>query len=210
MNKRGCFECSFVSQGCLVAGVDEVGRGCLAGPVFAAAVVLDFKKLAMLNPKKKGLVRDSKTLSEKQRLEILPLIRKISLGFGLGEVGVREIEAIGIANAVEKAMFAAVNRLKVQFGILLVDGKRALSAYKGEQYCIIRGDQSCYSIAAASIVAKQSRDLWMKAQEKKFPGYGFSTNVGYGTSEHIKAIAAKGSCSLHRRNFSPVSKLCHK
>ena len=138
----------------VIAGVDEVGRGCLAGPVYAAAVVFDLAKLFELDSKKRTLIRDSKTLSAKQRAAILPVIHECSISFGIGASSSLEIEQLGIVGATFKAMKRALVQMSSSVHLLLVDGRALLPGYIGEQKALIKGDRLSYSIAAASILAK--------------------------------------------------------
>ena len=190
-----------------IAGVDEVGRGCLAGPVCAGAVILDYRKLPKLTEKNRNLIRDSKTLSAKQRGEILPLIRdELTLASAVSMVSEREIEDMGIVAATFKAMHQALAGLRTPYQFLLVDGHRPLEHHRGPQKSVVRGDHLCYGIAAASILAKEARDQHMRLQSEVYPGYGFESHVGYGTRKHLDALEKLGICQIHRRNFAPVSR----
>jgi ribonuclease HII len=204
---KGKLESRLLASG-LVAGVDEVGRGCIAGPVYTGAAVLDFQLLNQLDSKTKELIRDSKTLSKKQRAAIIPVLKEISISFAVGKASAREIEKKGIVPATFLAMHRAIAALEKPFKTLLVDGNQLLPEYRGSQRSIIKGDSLCFSIAAASIFAKEARDQYMTNQAKKYPQYGFETHVGYGTKKHIDSIIANGICPLHRKNFAPVSSYC--
>jgi ribonuclease HII len=176
------------------AGCDEAGRGCLAGPVFAAAVILpkDFKN---------KILNDSKQLTEKMRYELRPIIEKEALAWAVGVVNNIEIDEINILNASFLAMHRAIDQLKIIPELLLIDGNR-FNKYKSiEHICIIEGDAIFMSIAAASILAKTYRDDYMKKMAKKFPEYGWETNMGYGTIKHRNAIKANGPTKLHRMSF---------
>ena len=185
----------------LIAGLDEVGRGTLAGPVVAAAVILP----PDLPPEAKGLIRDSKQLSAMRRQEALSLIEKVAVGSGVGACDAGEIDSLGIANATRLAMARALDELDFAPDHLLIDALR-LPEIQIPQKSIIKGDSISYSIAAASIVAKVTRDrLMADVFEADFPGYGFAAHKGYGTQEHIAAINALGPCPIHRRSFRPIS-----
>ena len=186
----------------LVAGVDEVGRGALAGPVMAAAVILplgaDFPWLK--------LVRDSKQLSPKQRERVFDLVQSAGIAFGLGSVPHATIDRVGIIRATRMAMAQAVEALPSRPDFLLID---ALSLREVEipQKSIIRGDQASVSIACASIVAKVSRDRQMTELDGVYPGYGLARHKGYGTRQHLQCLGLLGPCAIHRRSFAPVVQL---
>jgi ribonuclease HII len=178
----------------LEAGCDEAGRGCLAGPVYAAAVILphDFE-CALLN--------DSKKLSEKQRYKLRPIIEAAAIAFGVGIVGPEEIDQINILNASFLAMHRAIDQLKTQPEHLLIDGNRFRTEQDWNYDCIIKGDGKYMSIAAASVLAKTYRDDAMLALHEQFPQYAWAQNKGYPTKAHRAAIAAFGSCEEHRKSF---------
>ncbi len=176
------------------AGCDEVGRGCLAGPVVAAAVIL---------PKKyrHRVLNDSKQLSKEERLEIRKVIVRDALSWAVAEVSSAEIDEINILNASFRAMHLALDQLKVRPDFLLIDGNR-FTPYNGLPFeCIIKGDGRYLSIAAASILAKTYRDDLMERNAIQFPGYGWETNVGYPTPEHRDGIKKLGITPFHRRSF---------
>lgn len=179
----------------LEAGCDEAGRGCLAGPVFAAAVIL---------PKnfKHPLLNDSKVLSEKTRNELRSIIEQEAIAWSVAKLQPKEIDDINILNASFKAMHKAIRTLKVQPEFLLIDGNR-FNPYKQFKYeCIIKGDGKYASIAAASILAKTHRDEYMLKKHKRFPHYAWNTNKGYPTLEHRHAIIEHGITPLHRKSFN--------
>ncbi len=190
-----------------IAGVDEVGRGCLAGPVYAACAILDYKQLANIPGPDRDLIRDSKTLSQKQRQKALLTIHKVALKLNVAAAQVAEIEVLGIVGATFLAMKRAIYPFTSQIGLLLVDGKFKIPDLALPQEAIVGGDNACFAIAAASILAKESRDLFMRQQDVLFPGYGFSKNVGYGTKLHQDGLKRQGLCPLHRRNFAPISQI---
>jgi ribonuclease HII len=182
-----------------VAGIDEAGRGPLAGPVVAAAVILpaDFRLAG---------VRDSKTVSEEKRRELDRQIRTAATAFGIGVVDNRVIDEINILNATYLAMDRAVGAMGTTPDHLLVDGNRfrggeATSAIPFTT--IIDGDALCLSIAAASILAKVHRDALMADLDLRYPGFGFAQHKGYGTAGHLEAIRRLGPCDVHRRSFAP-------
>ncbi len=177
------------------AGCDEVGRGCLAGPVVAAAVIL---------PKKyrHKLLTDSKQLSKVQREQLAIEIKRDALAWAVAEVSHEEIDKINILNASFKAMHLAIDKLKIQPVLLLIDGNR-FNPYKELEYkCVVKGDSKYLSIAAASILAKTYRDKLMTSLDIQYPGYGWSTNVGYPTLEHRQGIRTLGITPYHRKSFT--------
>jgi len=182
-----------------IAGLDEAGRGPLAGPVVAAAVV--FPKTRSL----KG-IDDSKVLSAGQREKALSLLQRRALGVGIGIVEAGEIDRINILQASLKAMELAVQSLPLRPDFLLIDGLHCLKL-PAEQKAIPKGDRRCLSIAAASIVAKVTRDRLMVAYHQDYPEYNFAQHKGYGTREHLQAIQKYGCCPLHRQSFRTIYQL---
>ncbi|NOT75916.1 MAG: ribonuclease HII [Cyclobacteriaceae bacterium] len=176
------------------AGCDEVGRGCLAGPVVAAAVILPKKY-------KHKLLNDSKQLSKENREELRDVIMRDALAWAVAEVSHTEIDEINILNASFKAMHIALDQLKVLPQLLLIDGNRFTTYRDVRHECIIKGDGKYLSIAAASVLAKTYRDNLMSQWAIEFPGYGWETNVGYPTLEHRDGIRALGITPYHRRSF---------
>ncbi|PFG06735.1 ribonuclease HII [Bacillus sp. es.034] len=183
-----------------IAGIDEVGRGPLAGPVVTAAVILpkDFY-LAGLN--------DSKKLSEGKREEYYEYIQRHAISIGVGMVHAEEIDSINIYQATKKAMNEAIVQLPVQPDYLLIDAMKIVSPYPSQS--IIKGDSKSISIAAASIIAKVTRDRMMKEYAEKYPGYAFEKNAGYGTKDHLNGLEQLGVTPLHRKSFAPVKELLH-
>jgi ribonuclease HII len=180
------------------AGIDEVGRGCLFGPVMAGAVVLAAEALAPLADA--GLT-DSKKLTPRQRQALVPLIRSLAVQWSLGQASAAEIDRIGIRAATERAMVRALQRLPSRPQLLLVDGNLPLRGWSGSQRTLVRGDGRCLAIAAASVLAKQERDALIRRLARHHPGYGLERHVGYGTAEHRHALASLGLTALHRRSF---------
>lgn len=176
-----------------VAGIDEAGRGPLAGPVVAAAVI--FMPGVTING-----INDSKQISEKERESLFPRIYEYAVSVGIGIVDHSQIDVINILNATYQSMHLAVEHLSIQPGHLLIDGPRFLG--RGIPFTpIVRGDARCFSIAAASIIAKVTRDHLMKELDTLYPQYGFAKHKGYGTKDHLEAIKKFGRCPIHRKSF---------
>jgi len=192
-------EQALVKRGCrLIAGIDEVGRGPLAGPVLAAAVILPLD----LDTPWLHMVNDSKKLSEKTREQLFPLIHEAAIAVGIGEVSAEAIDKHGIARATKMAMKAAISELDPQPDALLIDFVR-LTEVNLLQRCIPKGDCKSISIACASIIAKVTRDRLMIEMDKTYPGYGFADHKGYATRYHLDNIERLGACPIHRKCFSP-------
>ncbi len=178
----------------LECGTDEAGRGCLAGPVTAAAVILDSKF-------KNTILNDSKQLSEKKRLLLRPIIETEAISFGVSHIFQEEIDTINILNASIKAMQVSIEKLNPQPKFIIVDGNR-FKPYKSIPYkTIVKGDSKYLSIAAASVLAKTYRDLYMEEIHKQFPMYNWKQNKGYPTKEHRAAIKKYGITKYHRKSF---------
>jgi len=175
-------------------GCDEAGRGCLAGPVVAAAVLLpgNFKN---------SLLNDSKQLSKKNRESLEIIIKKEAISFGIGIVSPQEIDEINILNASFLAMHRAIDKINGKYELLLIDGNRFNKYKNTEHKCIIKGDAKYLSIAAASVLAKTARDKIMKELSEQFPEYSWETNQGYPTKKHRKAIKEFGANIHHRKSF---------
>lgn len=184
----------FLYKDLLEAGIDEAGRGCYAGPVVAAAVIL---------PKNfhHPLLNDSKLLNEKQRDILRPVIEQESIGYAVAFVDNNEIDKINILQATYKAMHLAVSKLAITPEILLVDGNRFKTYQKIKHECIVKGDGKYACIAAASILAKTYRDEYMIKLHAGFSHYGWDKNKGYGTAFHRQAIEQFGLCGYHRKSF---------
>ena len=185
-----------------VTGIDEAGRGPLAGPVMAGAAVF----AALPTGAWADRVRDSKQMTAKAREAVLPQIRATAVASAVGAAGHEEVDDVGIAQATRLAMMRAINQLSVSPDYLLIDAI-GLPDERTPQKSIIKGDSICFSIAAASILAKVYRDRLMARADMTFPGYGFSSNKGYPSAAHIEALRRLGPCSIHRRSFSPVRAL---
>ncbi len=186
---------TYFQQELTEAGCDEAGRGCYAGPVFAAAVILPEN---FYHP----LLNDSKQVKEKQRNELRKVIEENAIAFGVGMVSHTEIDQINILKSSFKAMHLAIDQLKIKPQFLLVDGNRFIPYKKIKHQCIVKGDAIYASIAAASILAKTYRDDWMMNLHNEFPQYNWKKNKGYGTAEHRKAIEEFGLCKYHRKSFN--------
>ncbi|MBU8922123.1 MAG: ribonuclease HII [Bacteroidales bacterium] len=188
------FDAGFIGSGDgMLAGVDEAGRGALAGPVVAAAVIC--------RPHDDLLeVRDSKLISENRREFLFDLIKEKCLAYSVGIVGPEEIDRINILRATMIAMRQAILGLSVDPGIVLVDG-RQLPETMIRAVAVIKGDGKSFSVAAASIIAKVTRDRMMRVSDAEYPGYGFVRNKGYGTKEHFEAIHSLGKADIHRKSF---------
>lgn len=184
-----------------VLGVDEVGRGCLAGPVVAAALILP-------DPVDIAGVTDSKLLTPARREELARLIREHALVLGLGRADAGEVDALGILPATLAAMRRAVEKALASYagrvGLVVVDGTSPIPGLPWPQKTWVKGDRLSLNCAAASIVAKVERDHFMQGCDAMFPGYGFSQHKGYGTAAHMHALARLGPCPLHRRSFAPL------
>lgn len=180
-----------------IAGVDEVGRGCLAGAVVAAAVILDLSK-----PLPVGL-NDSKKISAKNRQRLDAEIRANAICFAVGRIEADEIDRINILQATKKAMISAIGQLNPAADFLLIDALQ-LKELNLPQKAIIQGDAISASIAAASIIAKTYRDNLMSELDKIYPEYGFAKHVGYGTKAHYEALKQHGACEIHRKSFRGV------
>ncbi len=181
-------------------GVDEAGRGPLAGPVFAAAVVLPHPL-----PKPLDRLDDSKRLSHSVRAKLAPLVARHALAVGVGRADAQEIDEINILEATRVAMGRAIDAATRRLGrppeTLFVDGHLPLPKYAGEQWPLVKGDGRSWCVAAASIIAKVARDRWMVILDEKYPGYGFAGHKGYGTKAHRRALAKLGPSPVHRSSF---------
>ena len=181
------------------AGVDEVGRGCWYGPVFAGAVILT---AAGREPLAAAGLTDSKALSARRRAQLVPLIEQHAEAWALGQASAREIDGFGIRTATERAMLRALQKLGgASPELVLVDGVLPLRLWHGPQQTVVRGDSHCLEIAAASVLAKQARDGLIQRLAARVPGYGLERHAGYGTAVHRQALLERGPTPLHRRSF---------
>ncbi|PPK74857.1 RNase HII [Methylobacter tundripaludum] len=185
-----------IPQGCIVAGVDEAGRGPLAGPVFAAAVILDPMRPIV------GLA-DSKILSESKRNSLYIIIKEAALSWSIAQAGVDEIDGLNILQATLLAMQRAVEGLNIQPDEVLVDGNR-LPKLSMPAQAIVKGDSKVQAISAASILAKVERDKLMVDYHQQYPDFAFHVHKGYGTKQHLAEIEQFGFLAVHRRTFNPV------
>lgn len=193
------YERSFYAQGYdFIAGVDEVGRGPLAGPVVAAAVILP------KDSKIKGL-NDSKKIPKSKHVEIYDAVMAEAVAVGIGIMDNQVIDQVNIYEATKLAMKAAIDQLNYPPQVLLIDAMKLDLALPQES--IIKGDANSLSIAAASIVAKVTRDRMMVAYDREFPGYAFAKNAGYGTADHLNGLKQYGICSIHRKSFEPIKSM---
>jgi ribonuclease HII len=201
---RLSYECALWQQGLtLVAGVDEAGRGPLAGPVVAAAVVFPCGWLeAGLDSRLRGL-NDSKQLAEAQREEYYAILTSHpEIRYGVASADVEAIDRINILQATHRAMNLALEQLQPAPEHVLVDG-RPVKSMRFPHMALVKGDARSYSIAGASVLAKVTRDRMMREFDRQYPGYGFAVHKGYGTPQHLAAIQALGPCPIHRRSFAP-------
>ncbi len=182
------------------AGCDEAGRGCLAGPVVAAAVILK-------NDANYPELNDSKQLTEKKRMQLRELVMNEAVSYGIGIVTAQEIDEINILNASFLAMHRALDQLTLQPELLLIDGNRFNPYKKVKHVCIVGGDAKYQSIAAASILAKTTRDMMMLEYDEQYPVYHWKKNKGYPTPQHKQAIADYGTTPLHRMTFNMAIQL---
>ena len=186
---------SYLMEEGLEAGCDEAGRGCYAGPVFAAAVILPRN---FSHP----LLNDSKKLTEAQRLLLRPIIQEKALAWAIASVSNTEIDQINILRASFKAMHLAIEQLQIKPDRLLIDGNRFAPHPEIPHHCIVQGDGKLASIAAASVLAKTARDAYMDKLHEEFPMYHWNRNKGYGTLDHRKSIINHGICDHHRKSFN--------
>ena len=182
----------------VIAGSDEVGRGALAGPVVAAAVIFD------LNRKVPSGINDSKQLTKLQREELAEQIKKRALAFSISRIEHDEIDQINILKASLRAMELAIKALRPPPDYALIDGHQMVPNLDCPQSTIIKGDCLSVSVAAASILAKVTRDQWMREYDEQYPGYGFASHVGYNTRAHQEAIDRLGPSAIHRLTFRGV------
>jgi ribonuclease HII len=182
----------------MIVGIDEVGRGCWAGPLVAGAV--------LLGDPIPGLA-DSKKLSKAQRMTLDAEIKLHAIAIGLGWVTPQEIDAVGLTEAVRLAMQRAISEITAPFDQIIIDGNYNFLSNDPRSSCIIKADDSVPAVSAASIVAKVARDTFMSNASLQYPGYAFEKHVGYGTAAHSAALKLQGICDLHRQSFAPIKAL---
>ena len=189
------YECELRSKGYkYICGIDEAGRGPLAGPVVVASVIMPENSMI------EG-VNDSKKVSEKKREKLYDLILSEAISYGVGIIGQDEIDEINILNATKKGLTISLQELTQKPDLIIVDALNNIDTLGTKYESIIKGDTKCYSIAAVSIIAKVTRDRIMREWDKVYPQYGFVAHKGYGTVAHIKALKEYGACPLHRKTF---------
>ena len=201
------FERDYVAAGYrLIVGIDEVGRGPLAGPVVAGAVALPLDRCDV--PKLLAGVNDSKAMNALQRQTADAIIKDIAIAWGIGSSDAAEIDALGIVAATRNAMYRALDAATVKTNAkpdcLFVDYMPLPERRDAHQLCLVKGDRRSLSIAAASVIAKVWRDDYMRALHEEYPRYEFASNKGYGTAAHLRALREHGPCPRHRRSFAPV------
>lgn len=179
----------------LICGIDEAGRGPLAGPVVVASAIMP--KDSMIEG-----VNDSKKISEKKREKLYDLITAEAISYGVGIISQEEIDELNILNATKKGLTNSLKELKIKPDIILVDALRDIDTLNIPYRSVVKGDAKIYSIACASIIAKVTRDRIMREWDKVYPQYGFVSHKGYGTAKHIAAIKENGLCPLHRKSFT--------
>lgn len=188
-----------------IVGVDEAGRGPWAGPVVAAAVILDFSKIDLYKD-----IQDSKKISEKKREKLFELITNNCRAYSISEVSHNLIDEINILQATLLAMKNSIEKIQEPFDIILIDGIHKPEINSEKIKCIINGDARSLSIAAASILAKVHRDRIMRYYDGRYPEYGFAKHKGYGTKKHIEALSRYGVSPIHRKTYRPVQKILKK
>jgi len=185
--------------GIIIAGIDEVGRGPIAGPIAVGAVVIDKSPKKNIYLKK---IRDSKKITPKGREELSQFIKE-TFPYGIGMVSSYDLDRIGIVDATQKAIEIAIE--KINPSLLLIDGNKIFPKINVPQQSFIKGDDRLFSIACASIIAKVARDTWMTNASKKWPKYEFHQHKGYGTKKHLEMLRKHGPCPIHRYSFAPLS-----
>lgn len=183
-----------------ILGIDEVGRGCLAGPLVVGAVLLD-DDIPDLK------LKDSKLLSAKQRQDLLSQIKRVALAYGLGWASSQEIDKLGLTDATKLAAHRAVEHIKIGYDKIIIDGTINLFKDDPLSQTLIKADNLIPAVSAASILAKCARDGYMHGLVKQYPEYGFDKHVGYATRDHLAALKLNGPCAIHRLSFKPVADL---
>lgn len=184
----------------MIVGIDEVGRGCLAGPLLAAAVEFSDELVVV------GL-KDSKKLSKSRREKLVPVIESQATQYGIGWVWPEEINKIGLTESVRLAMQRAINQLIITNQTIIVDGNYNYLSHMAGASCLVKADDTVSEVSAASVLAKVARDQYMQEMSVKYPGYLFEKNVGYGTKNHMSAMESLGITPIHRTSFSPIKEL---
>ncbi|MBC7546400.1 ribonuclease HII [Candidatus Saccharibacteria bacterium] len=184
----------------MVVGIDEVGRGCWAGPVVASAVILDTSKPI------DGL-RDSKKMTKSQRVAVAALVRKNAQSYGIGWASAQYVDAHGLTQAVRHAMQQALDKISQTYSVVIIDGSFNFLADNLKTETMVKADDSVPAVSAASIIAKVARDDFMAKQALLYPGYGFERHVGYGTAVHVAALRQFGPTPLHRMSYKPLQAL---
>ncbi len=184
----------------MTVGIDEVGRGCWAGPLVAGAVVLS-KPLSGL--------KDSKKLSKAQRTKLDIQIREEALAFSLGWVAPLEVDELGLTEAVRLAMQRAIDQIEIRYDNIVIDGNYNFLSHMAISEALVKADDLVPSVSAASIIAKVARDTCMENAATQYPEYGFERHVGYGTALHVAALMQYGPCEIHRKSYKPIKALLH-
>ena len=190
----------------MIVGIDEVGRGCWAGPLVAGAVVLPagFK----VSTQTAWKLADSKAMSSVSRELAETGIRDVASAVGIGWVSAEEVDSVGLTQAVRLAMWRALDMIDLKYDSVIIDGNFNFLPDEPRVSTMVKADALVPAVSAASIVAKVARDRWMAEASQRFPGYGFERHVGYGTRQHTEALRILGPCELHRRSFRPVAAVC--
>lgn len=191
---------TYTSQMNIVVGIDEVGRGCWAGPVVASAVILDTSKPI------DGL-RDSKKMTKSQRDAVAALVRENAQSYGIGWASAQYVDAHGLTQAVRHAMQQALDKISQTYSVVIIDGSFNFLADNLKTETMVKADDSVPAVSAASIIAKVARDEFMAKQASVYPGYGFERHVGYGTAVHVAALRQLGPTPLHRMSYKPLQAL---
>ncbi|MCA9329222.1 ribonuclease HII [Candidatus Saccharibacteria bacterium] len=186
----------------VILGVDEVGRGCWAGPLLAGAVVLGERNIVNTTI----ILDDSKKLTKKQRIQSNDIIKVQAVDYAIGWVWPEEVDNLGLTKAVRLAMIRAVQKITCEYDQIIIDGNYNFLSDYSSSSCLIRADEKIPSVSAASIIAKVARDEYMNKIAIKYPGYAFESHVGYGTRKHQQALQAYGITSLHRKSYKPIQK----
>lgn len=191
----------------VIVGIDEVGRGCWAGPLVAGAVILPQRFKLRQGSTNRLVLRDSKKMTKLQRASCDIWIRENAVDYGLGWVSAAEVDEIGLTASVRLAMERAISEINADYTDIIIDGSINYLAPDPRSTSLIKADNSIPPVSAASIIAKVARDGYMKLLDGKYAGYGFGTHVGYGTAAHVKALEALGVSDIHRKSYKPIQAL---